>query len=83
MRYADITGFKISKTFTPILQSGYPARLAPTDYMIKVKGSRLWHRVRVICFSNVGSLYIRTKTGLTCVDDTILQEWKAMFTGSL
>ena len=83
MKYADITEFKISKAFMPMLKSGYPARLAPTDYMVKVKDSRLWRRVRVICFSNVGSLYIRTKTGLVGVDETTLQMWRWNETGSL
>lgn len=39
-------------------QSGYGKRL-PTQYMIK-RGTR-WHRVYCVCYSNIGTLYIRTK----------------------
>lgn len=83
MEYADITGCKISKVSMPMLKSGYPARLAPTDYMIQVNNGKSWRRVRVICFSNVGSLYIRTKTGLLCVSETTMQIWLWNVTNAL
>jgi hypothetical protein len=39
-----------------LTQSGYGRRL-PTDLMVRV-GNRL-HRVRCICFSNAGTLWVR------------------------
>lgn len=39
---------------------GYTKRSgAPTSWMVKLEGENRWRRIMVICFSNVGSCFIR------------------------
>ncbi len=41
-------------------QDGYTKRSgAPTPYMIKLEGERIWRRVMCWCFSNSGTLFVR------------------------
>lgn len=40
--------------------TGYGSKI-PTSWMLQI--ARRWHRVYVICYSNCGSAYIRTKAG--------------------
>jgi hypothetical protein len=37
---------------------GYGSKI-PTDWMIRI--NKRWHRVYVVCYSNVGTAYIKTK----------------------
>ena len=43
-------------------RSGYGSKI-PTSWMLQLCGSHTWHRVYVICYSNSGSCYIKTKAG--------------------
>jgi len=47
-----------------LTSAGYTVRSgSPTRYQVRCAGEKRWRRVYVICFSNVGSLFIRTPHG--------------------
>jgi hypothetical protein len=41
-------------------RTGYGSKI-PTSWMLQI--AKRWHRVYVICYSNSGSAYVRTKAG--------------------
>ena len=50
--------FSPYKGYSGYTRSGYGKRL-PTDWVVRI-GKRL-HRVRAICFSNAGTLWVRVR----------------------
>jgi len=42
-------------------RTGYGNKL-PTSWLVQLDGKR-WHRIYVVCWSNSGSAYVRTKDG--------------------
>jgi hypothetical protein len=56
----DITPAIEARIANPFSSTGYGKKI-PTAYKVKYNGR--WHRVYSICYSNVSSQYIRTKTG--------------------
>lgn len=75
LTYAQVTESK-QAPFTGNIRNymtvdGYTKRSgAPTDWVIKVKGSNRWRRVYNFCNSNSGTLFISTKqSNFTVVND--------------
>jgi hypothetical protein len=74
---------KIVSARTPVSRTvtGYGSKL-PTKYMLQIKqlvyilGSphyiKRWHRVYVICYSNVGSAYVLVRGKRKFLSDTLL-----------
>lgn len=58
---SSVTGKRETATPVNYSRTGYGMKL-PTSWMLQLHGRR-WHRVYVICFSNIGSAYICTKAG--------------------
>lgn len=47
-----------------LTRDGYTvAAGSPTSIEVRLFGEKRWRRVYVVCFSNIGSCFIRTKTG--------------------
>lgn len=45
-----------------IRSDGYTQRNgAPTSWLVKLKGEKIWRRLMVFCFSNSGSLFLKIK----------------------
>ncbi len=66
MTYAKITSVKHSmftgNIYNYMTTEGYTKLSgAPTNTMVKIEGSNRWYRVRQICRSNSGTLFIKTK----------------------
>jgi len=66
MQYAKITERKQSpftgNLWNYLTVDGYTKRSgAPTPLMVKIEGSNRWYRVYQVCFSNVGTNFIKTK----------------------
>jgi len=53
-KHAPLLHHKLGLQFTA---SGYGRRM-PTEYMVKLPGSKRWRRVYVCCFSNAGTAYV-------------------------
>lgn len=52
-------------------QNGYGKKIT-TRYKVQIEGSTRWYRVYCCIFSNIGTLYIKTKQGDLIVDDSDL-----------
>ena len=58
---ARITAKRQTKPPVNYSRTGYGNKL-PTSWLVQLDGKR-WHRIYVICWSNSGSAYVRTKDG--------------------
>lgn len=53
-----------------ICRDGFTKRSgAPTSYMIRLQGEKIWRRVMCWCFSNSGTCFVRIKGQCLIVDE--------------
>lgn len=52
-------------------EDGYGKKIT-TRYMVQIEGSTRWYRVYCCIFSNIGTLYIKTRQGDLIVEDSDL-----------
>ena len=67
VQYAKVTNSKEDRfagnIYSYMTVDGYTKRTgAPMDYKVQIQGERRWYRVYNYCCSNVGTLFIKTKT---------------------
>lgn len=65
IKYADVAASRVKGNPRPRLdQLGYTLRGgSPTTWQVQLRDENRWRRVYVICFSNSGSHFVKTKNG--------------------
>ena len=71
VQYANVTGHrKHGNPRQQLTVGGYTKRGgSPTVYQVQIDNESRWRRVYALCFSNAGSLIIKTKGGILFVHD--------------
>lgn len=65
VKYLEVKVAEAKRTNTPLYgmaADGYTKKSgAPTSYMIRLEGEKIWRRIMVYQISNVGSLFVKIK----------------------